>query len=76
MRQAIEVKYLGPTLYQGARMKASCTAGSVTVAWKSELDAYQNAERATVELITNLKWFGNFVSGTLPNGNYVFLVVS
>lgn len=31
MRQAISTKYIGPTNYRSARVKASCEAGSVTV---------------------------------------------
>ena len=38
MRQAIVTKYLGPTDFLGARVKASAQAGSVVVFWKGALE--------------------------------------
>jgi hypothetical protein len=32
-RQAIETKYIGPTNTRGAKVKASCYAGSLTIDW-------------------------------------------
>lgn len=38
-RQAITTKYLGPTDTKGARIKASCEAGSIIVSWVYNFDA-------------------------------------
>lgn len=44
--QAIKTKYLGATNTRGARIKATCDAGSVTVSWDYELGAEANHDSA------------------------------
>lgn len=68
MRQAIVTKYLGPTNFLGARVKASAQAGSITVDWKDELDANENHERAAQYLKNKLSWNGKLVGGGMPDG--------
>ena len=63
--QAITTKYLGPTDYRGARIKATCQAGSVTVPFPYEDSDHDAAARA---LIAKLGWGGQWVSGGLPDG--------
>lgn len=42
MRQAIITKYLGPTNYRSARVKASCEAGSIIVSWNGSMNTQEN----------------------------------
>lgn len=67
--QAIITKYLGPTNSRGARVKAKCQAGSVTVAWDDALDVDANHYAAVKALVTELGWENmTFVGGGLPDG--------
>ncbi len=77
MRQAIVTKYLGPTNHRGARVKATCQARSITVAWDSAKDAEDNHYAAALELALKLEWVTEWdldkgivhlVGGGLPNG--------
>lgn len=67
--QAIETRYLGPTNFRGARIKATCQAGSVTVAYAYESGgsdaAHDIAARAMIE---NKGWFGVWVRGHKADG--------
>jgi hypothetical protein len=68
--QAIETKYLGPTNHRGARIKASCHAGQVTISRDCAMNIDDNHRAAARALITKLGWFGSWVSGeiaSLPN---------
>jgi hypothetical protein len=65
MRQAIMTKYLGPTDTSGARVKASCEAGSVIVAWDHSLNIDQNHTRAACVLARKLGWDGPMAGGAL-----------
>ena len=56
MRQAIETKYLGPTNTKGARVKASCQVGSVTIPWDHALDPVANHAAAARALIRKWGW--------------------
>jgi hypothetical protein len=78
--QAIVTKYLGPTNFKPARIKAKCEAMSLTVSWKAELDITENHDRAARLLAEKLGWLdghhGELVGGGLPDtsGNcYVFV---
>jgi hypothetical protein len=77
--QAITTKFLGPTNFKPSRIKA--VAGSfedkvsATVSWeygasngtgRNEVDA--NHDRAAVELIKRLGWFGTWIRGHTENG--------
>ena len=77
-RQAIVTKYLGPTDRRGARIKARCEAGTVTINWDYSLDTQENHERAAMELVYKLGWdqFNRFQGGALPdNAGYVFVAI-
>lgn len=74
MRQAIITKYLGPTNTKGSRVKASCEAGSVTVAWDHELDVESNHRKAARQLQLKLNRNDSLVGGGLKHG-YVFVQV-
>jgi len=54
--QAIVTKYLGPTNSRGARVKAFCDAGGITVPWDYALDTEGNHDRAARALIQKLGW--------------------
>ena len=54
-RHAIVTKYLGPTNTRGARVKATCDAGSVTVAWDYALNEEDNHNAAARALILKLE---------------------
>jgi hypothetical protein len=76
--QAILTKYLGPTNFRGARIKASAQAGSVTVPWDYELNVEKNHQQAAEALCEKLGWrrptdfrySRALVSGALPNDDY------
>lgn len=60
--QAIRTHYLGATNTKGVRVKATCEAGSVTVAYEYGEDHEGNHERAARTLIAQLGWYGEWVS--------------
>jgi hypothetical protein len=75
MRQAIVTKYLGPTNYRGSRVKATASAGSVTLSWDCALDSEENHQLAANALADKFNWRnpGNgiryeYVGGGLPDG--------
>ena len=75
MRQAIVTKYLGPTDCRGSRVKATASAGSVTLSWDCELDSEENHQLAANALADKFNWRnpGNgiryeYVGGGLPGG--------
>jgi hypothetical protein len=75
MHQAIVTRYLGPTNTRGARIKATASAGSVSVAY-----GYGNEEAehmaACLALVAKLGWQaprGQWHGGALPNGDRVFV---
>lgn len=76
MRQAIVTKYLGPTDFRGARIKATASAGSITIPYDSALDIEVNHFNAARALANKFQWKGKLIGGGLPEkfgGNvYVF----
>jgi hypothetical protein len=75
-RQAIVVKYLGPTEKRCARIKASALAGSVTVPVDHGKTLAENERMAAAVLIIKLGWglsAEEWHAGTLPDGSGVFL---
>jgi hypothetical protein len=72
--QAITVKFLGPTNHRGARYRAKCDAGSVTVPQDYALNPYENALEAVRALLGKLEWGGKWVGGSL-GGEWVFVCV-
>jgi hypothetical protein len=89
--QAIKTKYFGATNHRGARIKATCDAGSVTVSWDYELGTEANHESARKALQLKIAvngekkygysflqdpWMRPMVGGALPNNEgYAFVFV-
>lgn len=77
--QAIVTKYLGATNRRGARVKATCSGGSVTLDWDDALPRDGNHRAAAMALARRMGWIGNhrtarpeapeFVMGGLPNSD-------
>ena len=74
MRMAIVTKYLPPTNYRGARVKAKADAGSVTLSWDYELGVPENHRAAALALMARLGWDWPIAGGALPAG-YAFVEV-
>lgn len=68
MHQAITTKFLGPTNFRGARVKATCQAASITLNWDHALNHEQNHNAAARALALKLGWRGRWVGGALPDG--------
>jgi hypothetical protein len=73
--QAITVKFLCPTNHRGARYRAKCEAGAVTVPQDYALNPYENALEAVHALLGKLEWSGKRVGGSLPQGGWAFVCV-
>lgn len=71
--QAIETKYLCPTNTRGARIKATCEAGSVTISYLYDLSGQACHRQAAEALRDKLGWSGDLLGGCLPSGNYCFV---
>jgi hypothetical protein len=71
--QAIQTRYLAPTNFLGARIKATAAAGSVIISYPHELSG-QACHRAAAEaLAAKFGWKSKYLGGQLPNGDYVFV---
>lgn len=69
--QAIKTKYMGPTDYRGARIKASAEPGSVTVPYDHALNPEQNHAAACLALAEKLDWdWGEWIGGSLDSGDF------
>ena len=70
--QAIQVKYISATNTKGARTKAFCYSGYITVPYNYDLDEEGRAMEAGQALIEKLGW-KLFIRdyATLPNGDTV-----
>ena len=72
----ITTKFIGPTNWRGARVKATSTSGaSVTIPWDHALGIDENHERAADALARKLDHAGAFVGGWLPGASRVFVSV-
>jgi hypothetical protein len=75
--QAIQTKFLCPTNTKGARIKASCAAGSITISYPYELSGQAVHRKAAEALVAKLDWthpnYGGLLGGCLPNGDYCFV---
>ena len=75
--QAIITKYLPVTNSRGSRIKATCAAGSVTIAYPHELSGMDCHAKAAKALVNKLQWndanYGGLMGGQLPTGEYVFV---
>lgn len=69
-QQAIRTVFLGPTNSRGARVKATCAAGSVTVPYEYEGNPHEVAAQALLE---KMGWDGDMVGGCLPDGSHCFV---
>ncbi len=69
-RQAIRTRYLGPTNFRGARIRASAEAGSVTVAWDYALNVSDNHACAVLRLQSVLGWSEAFRGGQFGSDYY------
>lgn len=72
--QAIQVKYLSATNHRGVRLKAFVNADSVTISRDYSLDLAGNEAKAAEMLAQKLWWTGEFIRGTLPNGEVVYVI--
>jgi len=73
--QAIITKYLCPTNTRGARIKATCAAGSVTIDYPHELSGMDCHAKAAYALLAKMHWGYKLMGGQLPSGDYAFVLV-
>jgi hypothetical protein len=74
--QAIETRYLGPTNFRSARIKARARSGSVTVPYDYALNPEDNHRAAADALRAKYGWEGTFAQGGNAAGDgYVFVNV-
>lgn len=75
--QAIQTRYLSPTNSRGARIKATCAAGSITISYPYDLSGQAVHRKAAEALVSKLGWvdphYGGLLGGCLPNGDYCFV---
>lgn len=75
--QAIHTKYFGPTNVRGSRIKATCSAGSLTIDYPHELSGQAVHRKAAEALAAKLSWtgehYGPLLGGCLPDGSYCFV---
>lgn len=72
---AIHTCFLGPTNRRGSRVKATCHAGSVIVAWDYAFDAPTNHARAAMALAEKLEWPGAWFAGSTGSAGYAFVCI-
>lgn len=73
MYQAIQTKYLGPTNYRGARIKARAAGGTITLSFDYALNGPDNHIAAAIALCEKLQWPTVLTSGCLHDGTYTHL---
>ena len=77
MRQAITVRFVGPTeRNMENRWRASCAAGAKTVDQDDSANPRLNARLAAMALVSKLGWGGVWHGGVTRNGDYVFVQVT
>ena len=91
MKQAIITKYIGPTNTRGARIKASCQRGSITIAWYYALNADENHAEAKNALVEKFakedeqqyghpkeknNWLRPMAHGVMDDGRHVFVFIN
>jgi hypothetical protein len=71
-RAIIKTRFLGPTNNRGARIKATCQAGSITIPYAYELASGGSHWLAAQKLIKKcgLQWGEKFTVGSDNNGYY------
>ena len=74
---AIQTRYFGPTNTRGARIKATCETGSITIDYPHELSGMACHAKAAKALVVKLGWtdsfYGDLLGGQLANNDYVFV---
>ena len=75
-RMAIITKYCNPTNVRGSRIKATSAAGAVYSDYLHNKSLEENHAYAAHKLASKLEWDGTWQIGQLPNGDYVFVLVS
>lgn len=75
--QAIQTRYLSPTNTRGARIKATCAAGSITISYPYDLSGQACHRMAAEALVKKLDWthpnYGKLLGGQLESGDYAFV---
>lgn len=66
--QAIVTEYLGPTNTRPGRIKATASAGSVTLEYNHALNLEKNHDAAAKAVADKFKWPGYWIGGGMPNG--------
>ena len=69
MRQAITTRFYGPTNHRGARVKATASAGSVTVPYDYDGGRDASHQAAAEAFADKFNWVGSWVGGGLPDGS-------
>lgn len=68
--QAIITKFVNPTDHKGARIKATCDAGSITIPYPHELGEGSKAHAlAAMALVRKLGWVPKGPNGEHQNGH-------
>ena len=70
-RQSIETRYLSSTNVRGVRVKATASAGSVTLGWDHTLSPAENHAAAARALCARFDWKGTLATGCLATGHRV-----
>jgi hypothetical protein len=65
--KAIQTKFMGPTDFKGARVKAWIEGIPLVMPWNHGLEAVDNHGAAARALAVSLKWSGRLVGGSLPD---------
>lgn len=74
--KAIQIKYCGPTATKGARWKVWAMDNAARYYPRDySLDGQKDAERCASEYAAALCWNSELLIGTLPNGDYVAVLV-
>ena len=68
MFQAIITKWIGPTNTRGAKIKARCRGGSVTLHYDDALNLDENHRRTAFALCVKMGWDGSVILGALVGG--------
>jgi hypothetical protein len=68
--QAIRTRYIRPTNAKGARIKAECEGGSITVDFDYQYDSIVNHQLACKALQAKLDWPGEMVGGVFQSDYY------
>jgi hypothetical protein len=77
MAQSIRTRYLPPTNYKGARIKAITASGiSVTIAWDYDLGIDDNHELALKTLCEKLEWHGLYIYSHLKDGEVIWVNIN